>query len=157
MDKSSIETQLSPETGRTLYILDKSPHDDEVRIEDRRAPNMFWLGVAVCALLGVGVFSLVLNSKRPNPIERPRPEQERVKTLTEQLSSLTQTDLIVFSDGRVWYVRSVHGKNLEVVGWVGDNARLEDIGSFALKQNHVTIVRHGEAGWPAQRDKFLGQ
>lgn len=54
-------------------------------------------------------------------------------------------------------MRSVHGKNLEVVGWVGDNARSEDIDSFVLREDHVTIVRHGEAAWPVERDRFLGQ
>lgn len=109
------------------------------------------------ALFGCGVIGLVLNSKRTNTVQMPSPEQEHIKDLSEQLSSLTQTDLIVFPDGRVWYVRSVRGKNLEVVGWVGDNARSEDIDSFALREDHVTIVRHGESAWPVERDRFLGQ
>ena len=157
MDKDRIETQFYAETQRTLHVAGKSSRDAEARIERSKPPKKIWLGVAGIALFGFGVIGLVLNSKRTNTIERPSSEQERIMVLAGQLSSLTQTDLIVFPDGRVWYVRSVHGKNLEVVGWVGDNARYEDIDSFVLREDHVTIVRHDESAWPAVRDRFLDQ
>ncbi len=75
----------------------------------------------------------------------------------KQLSSLTQADLIVFPDGRVWYVRAVHGKNMEVVGWIGNNIRSENIESFVLKEDDFAIVRRHDPGWLMQRDKFIEQ
>ena len=157
MDNDPIETQSHTEMRRTLHVVGKSSRDAEVRIENSRTPKKIWLDVAVIALFGFGVIGFVLNNKRTNTIQRASPEQERIKVLEKQLSSLTQTDLIVFPDGRVWYVRSVRGKNLEVVGWVGDNARSEDIDSFVLKEDHVTIVRHDASAWPAERERFLDQ
>lgn len=157
MDKDLIETQSYTETQRTLHVVGKSSRDLEVRIKPSRTPKKIRLGVAFIAPFGFGVIGLVLNSKRKNTIEQPSPEQESIKVLAEQLSSLTPTDLIVFPDGRVWYVRSVRGKNLEVVGWVGDNARSEDIDSFVLREDHLKIVRHDESAWPAERDRFLDQ
>lgn len=157
MDKDPIETQSYRETQHTLHVVGKVSRDAEVRIEPSRAPKKIWLSVTVIVLLGCGVLGLVLNSKKANTIERISLEQEHIKVLAQQLSSLTQTDLIVFPDGRVWYVRSVRGKNLEVVGWVGDNARSEDIDSFVLREDHVTIVRHNDPAWPVQRDRFLSQ
>ncbi len=157
MNKDPIEPQSYTETRRTLHVVGKLPRDAEVRIEHSRTPKKIWLGVAVIALLGCGVIGLVLNSKKTNTIERLSLEQEHIKVLALQLSSLTQTDLIVFPDGRVWYVRSARGKNLEVVGWVGDYARSEDIDSFVLREDHLTIVRHSDLAWPVQRDRFLSQ
>jgi len=46
----------------------------------------------------------------------------------------------VFPDGRVWYLRAVHGKNMEVVGWIGNDIRTENIESFVLKEYDFTIV-----------------
>lgn len=157
MDKDPIKTRSYTEIRPTLQVLGKSSRDAEGRIEPSRTPKKIWLGFVVIALFGIGVIGLVLNSKRTNTVQLPSPEQEHIKDLAGQLSSLTQTDLIVFPDGRVWYVRSVHGKNLEVVGWVGDNARSEDIDSFVLKEGHLTIVRHDESAWPVERDRFLAQ
>lgn len=157
MDNDPIEAQSHTETRRTLHVVDKSSRDVGVLIEPSRTPKKIWLGVVFIALFGFGVIGVVLNSKSTNTIERLSPEQERIKSLAQQLSSLTQTDLILFPDGRVWYVRSVHGKTLEVVGWVGDNVRSEDIDSFALREDHVTIVRHNESAWPVERDRFLAQ
>ena len=96
-------------------------------------------------------------SSRTNAIQRSSPEQERIEVLAEQLSSLTQTDLIVFPYGRLWYVRAVRRKNMEVVGWVGDNIRSENIDSFVLREGNFTIVRHNESAWTAERDRFLEQ
>jgi len=157
MDKDPIKTRSYTEIRPTLQVLGKSSRDAEVRIETSRTPKTIWLVVVVIALCGIGVIGLVLNSKKNNTVQMPSPEQEHIQDLAERLSSLTQTDLIVFPDGRVWYVRSVRGKNLEVVGWVGDNARSEDIDSFVLREEHVTIVRHDESAWPSERDRFLDQ
>lgn len=157
MDKNPNEAQSYTETQRTLHVVGKPPRDAEVRTEHSRSPKKIWLAVVVMALFGFGVIGLVLNSKRTATIERPTPEQERIKILAKQLSSLTQTDLIVFTDGRVWYVRSVRGSNMEVVGWIGGNAMSEDIDSFVLREEHVTIVHHNDPAWPAQRDRFLSQ
>ena len=80
-----------------------------------------------------------------------------MKALADQLSTLKQTDLITFPDGRVWYVRAVHGRDLEVVGWIGDYTRSENIDSFVLKENEFAIVRHKDPGWPEQRNRFFDQ
>lgn len=157
MDQNPNEAPPYTETRRTLHVVGKSLRDAEVRTEHSRTPKRVWLAVAVIALFGFGTVGLVLNGKRTTTIVPPSPEQERIKVLAQQLSSLTQTDLIVFPDGRVWYVGSVRGRNMEVVGWVGDNARSEDIDSFVLREDHVTIVPHNDPAWPGQRDRFLTQ
>ena len=100
---------------------------------------------------------LVLSSKRTNIVQQQSPQQTHINRLADQLSSLTQTDLIVFPDGRIWYVRAIHGRNMEVVGWVGDNVRSENVDSFVLKDDTFTIVRHNDPAWQAQRDRFLEQ
>ena len=33
---------------------------------------------------------------------------------------------------------------MEVVGWIGDNAKTENIDSFVLRDNDFTIVRHND-------------
>lgn len=148
MDKDPIETQSDTGIRRTLHVVGKPSRDVEGRIEHSGTSKKIWLGVAVIAVLGCGFVGLVLNSKRTHTVQQPTPEQVRIKILAQQLSSLTQTDLIVFPDGRIWYVRSVRGKNLEIVGWVGDNARSEDIDSFVLREDRVRIVRHDDPAWP---------
>lgn len=157
MDQNPKEAQPHTETRRTLHVVSKSLRDAEVRTEHSRTPKRVWLTVVVLALVGFGAIGLVLNSKKTTTVERPSPEQERVKVLAQQLSSLTHTDLIIFPDGRVWYVRSVRGKNMEVVGWIGGNTMSEDIDSFVLREDHVTIVHHNDPAWPVQRDRFLSQ
>jgi hypothetical protein len=116
-----------------------------------------WLGALVAAVLVCCVVAFVLSSNRVKPIQKPSPQQERTNALVQQLSSLTQSDLIVFPDGRVWYVRAVRGKDLDIVGWIGDNARYENIDSFVLANDKITIVRHQDPAWPLQRDKYLNQ
>jgi hypothetical protein len=157
MDKDRIEAQSPTEPRSSLHVLGNHSRNEEGRIDHSRASSKTWFGVVVIALLVFCVIGLAVSKKGTDVIQPPSPEQVRIEALDEQLSSLTQTDLIVFPDGRVWYVRSVHGKNLEVVGWVGDNARSEDIDSFVLGDDHVTIVRHDESAWPAERDRFLDQ
>jgi hypothetical protein len=157
MDKDPFETRSSIEPRRSLHILGNHSRNEEGRIDHSRASGKTWFGVVVIALLVFCVIGLTVSKERTNVIQPPSPEQVRIEALAEQLSSLTQTDLIVFPDGRVWYVRSVHGKNLEVIGWVGDNVRSENIDSLVLREDHLMIVRHHDPGWPAQRDRFLDQ
>jgi len=116
-----------------------------------------WLGVVVIALHECCLIGLVVSNRQTSVAERPSPEQERIAALAKQISSLTQTDLIVFPDGRVWYVRSVRGKNIEVVGWIGGNTRSEDIDSFVLREDNVTIVHHNDPAWSIQRNRFQSQ
>ena len=157
MNEDPLETQQRRQPRHSPFLLDRSLHSVMVQTDRSRARSKIWLGVIVIALLGLCVIGAVVSKKRTNVAQQSSPEQLRIDALSEQLSSLAQTDLIVFPDGRVWYVRSVRGKNLEVVGWVGDNARIEDIDSFVLKEDHLTIVHHSDPAWPSQRDRFLSQ
>jgi len=70
----------------------------------------------------------------------PSPEQERITALAKQ--SFHSLSLIVFPDGRVWYVRFVRGKNIKEVGWVGGNTRTKDMDSFVLREDRITLVHH---------------
>jgi hypothetical protein len=157
MDKDWIETQSPTEPRRSLHVLDNHLRNEESRIDHSRASGKTWFGIIVIALLVFCVIGLAVSEKRTDVIQPPSPEQVRIEALEEQLSSLAQTDLIVFPDGRVWYVRATHGRNMEVVGWVGDNVRSENINSFVLKDGHFKIVHHHDPGWPAQMDRFLNQ
>ena len=157
MDKDRFETRSRSEPRRSLHVLGKSSRDEDVRIDRSLARGRIGLGFAVIAILGCWVIGLVVSNKRTNIVQQQSPEQMRVNRLADQLSSLTQTDLIVFPDGRIWYVRAIHGRNLEVVGWVGDNVRSENVDSFALMDDTFTIVRHNDPAWQAQRDRFLEQ
>lgn len=157
MDKQPIETPSHREPRGSLHVLGKSSRYEEARIDRSLTSGKIGLGVAVIALLGCCVIGLVVSNRGTNAIERPSSEQKRIVARAEQLSSLSQTDLIVFPDGRVWYVRAIHGRNMEVVGWVGDNVRSENIDSFVLKEDTFTIVRHNDQAWQAQRDRYLEQ
>lgn len=157
MDNDPIEMMQARDGSRgALHVLDKASHDDELRSNHTGACHKIWVGIVV-TLLVFGLIGLVVNNKRANMVQQPSPQQERIRALPDQLSTLTQTDLIVFPDGRVWYVRAVHGRNMEVVGWIGDNTRSENIDSFVLKEDNLTIVRHDDPRWPMQRDRFLEQ
>lgn len=135
---------------RTLHVVRGSPNE-EVRIHPAGTRSTIWLGVVVFALLGSLGIGLVAGKRSTDLTERPSPEQQRIDALSEQLSRLAQTDLIVFPDGHIWYVRSVRGKNLEIVGWIGANTRSEYIDSFVLREDHVmsrlftTMTRHGRS------------
>lgn len=97
----------------------------------------------------------VVGNRQTIAVERPSPEQEHITALVKQISSLTQTDLILFPDGRVWNVRSVRGKNMEVVGWVGSNSRTEDIDSLVrFAQLQVSDLAHlWRIANPRQRER----
>jgi len=157
MDKDRFETRSRTEPRHSLHVLGKSSHDEEVRMDRSLARGKIGLGVAVIALLGCCVIGLVVSSKGTNINQQQSPQQKHINGLAGQLSLLTQTDLIVFPDGRIWYVRAIHGRNMEVVGWVGDNVRSENVDSFVLKDDTFTIVRHNDPAWQAQRDRFLEQ
>ena len=138
-------------------MVSKLQANNEVRTDPSASSQKAWHGVVVIALVGCFITDLVVSKRQTSAVVRPSPEQERITALANQICSLTQTDLIVFPDGRVWYVRSVRGKNMEVVGWVGGNSRYEDIDSFVLRESHVTIVPHNNPAWPVQRDRFPSQ
>jgi hypothetical protein len=157
MDEDRFETRSRMELRRSLRVLCKSSRYEGGRIDHSFPRGKIVLGIVVIAFLGCCVIGLIVNNKKTNAIQRPTPEQERIGALAEKLSSLTQTDLIVFPDGRVWYVRAIRGRNMEVVGWVGDNVRSENIDSFVLREGIITIVRHNDPDWRTQRDRFLEQ
>ena len=123
----------------------------------RKWPRAFWLG-AICAVVLVGcIAALVLAGKKTAPTRGQLPEQEQVAALVQQMSTLVRSDLIVFPDGRVWYVRGVHNGPVEVVGWIGDNARSEVIYSFVLANSDLKIVRQSDSMWAKNRDEYFMQ
>jgi hypothetical protein len=157
MNEDRFETRSLREPRRSLHVLVKSLRDGKVRAFRSFTRGKIGLGVAVLALLGCCVIGLAVSSKRTKMVQQQSPQQKHINTLADQLSSLTQTDLIVFPDGRVWYVRAIHGRNMEVVGWVGDNVRSENVDSLVLKDDIFTIIRHNDPAWQVQRDRFLEQ
>jgi len=90
-------------------------------------------------------------------MRKQSPSHEQIEALVQQLSTLTRSDLIVFPDGRVWYVRGVHGGNMEVVGWIGNNTKSEDIYSFVLANSDFRIVRQSDPMWTKNRDNYFKQ
>lgn len=115
-----------------------------------------WFGIVVAALCVSGVFGFMRtgnHGEQKNGLLVPA----QTTNLLGQLRSLRQSDLIQFADGRIWYVRNVHGDNLEVVGWIGDNLRVEDIPSFVLSGDQLSIVRKSDPAWPSARDKYFTQ
>lgn len=142
-------------SGRALHLVDNSIQGN-VPAAPLSGRRRVWLGIVVVALCGavgigfVGSGKAGINEKRPITYEL-------ATDISRRLRSLTQSDLIQFRDGRIWYVRSVRGDNLEVVGWIGDNARIEYIPSFALAEEGFRVVRQGDPDWPTARDKYLRQ
>jgi len=117
----------------------------------------FWL-VAICAVVLVGCIAGFVTVGEKTALTRIRsPQQERISVLVRQVSTLTRSDLIVFPDGRVWYVRSIQVGNMEVVGWIGDNAKSEEIYSFVLANDDFKIVRQGDSMRPKYRDNYFKQ
>jgi len=123
----------------------------------RTWPERFWL-VAICAVVLVGCIAGFVTVGEKAVLTRIHsPQQERISVLARQVSTLTRSDLIVFPDGRVWYVRGIHGGNMEVVGWIGDNAKSEDIYSFVLANDDFKIVRQGDSMWAKNRGDYFKQ
>jgi hypothetical protein len=117
----------------------------------------FWLGIVMvplCALCLLGLIYAGMHAKRG---EIDSPTTAQAKDISMQLRSLRQSDLIQFSDGRIWYVRNVQGDNLEVVGWIGDNSRIQDVSSFVLSGNQFRIIRKTDPTWALTRDKYFMQ
>ena len=156
MENDPIELRTPTGPHRSLHVLDKPSHDEQRQGYHSAAWRRTWLE-AVLVLLALSFIGFVVNHKRANSVQQPSPERERMKALADQLSTLKQTDLITFPDGRVWYVRAVRGRDLEVVGWIGDYTRSENIDSFVLKENEFAIVRHKDPRWPEQRNRFFDQ
>ena len=157
MNKDQFETRSRTEPRGSLHVLGKSSCDEEACMDRSLTSRKIGLGVAVIALLGCCVIGFVVGNKGTNIVQQQSPQQKHINGLADQLSSLKQTDLIVFPDGRIWFVRAIHGRNMEVVGWVGDNVRSENVDSFVLEDDTFTIVRHNDPAWQAQRDRFLEQ
>ncbi len=157
MKDEATNANSRPNSRRTLHVLTGPSRKKSARAAPFVMDRKTWLGVISVTLFVCCAVGLVLYINRARLIRRPSAQQERIQALVEQLTSLTQSDLIVFSDGRIWYVRAVHGKNMEVVGWIGSNIRSENIDSFVLTEGKFTIVRHNEPSWPAQRDRYFKQ
>jgi hypothetical protein len=156
MDKDRFETRSRTEPRRSLHVLGKSSRDEEVRMVRSLTGGKVGLGVAVIALLGCCVIGLVVSSKRTNKVQQQSPQQKHINRLADQLSSLTQTDLIVFPNGRICTcnTREEHGgRRLDR----GQRQVREMSDSFVLKDDTFTIVRHNDPAWQAQRDRFLEQ
>ena len=108
-------------------------------------------------ILVLGFLGLSIFFSKDTLVRKKSPSHGETNSVAEQLSSLTQSDLIVFSDCRVWYVRGVQGNNIEIVGWIGDNAKSEEINSFVLASDNFTIVRQNDPKWAEARDKYFKQ
>ena len=113
--------------------------------------DFLWV-ILVTGFLGLSIFF-----SRATLVQKKLPSHEEINSVGKQLSSLTQSDLIVLSDGRVWYVRGVQGNNIEIVGWIGDNAKLEEINSFVLADDNFTIIRQDDPKWAEARDRYFKQ
>ncbi len=108
-------------------------------------------------ILATGFLGLSIFFSKSTLVRKELPSQGEINSLAKQLSSLTQSDLIAFSDGRVWYVRGVQGNNIEIVGWIGDNAKSEAINSLVLSGDNFTIVRQSDPKWADARDRYFKQ
>lgn len=101
MHEDPIKMQSHTESRRPLHVVGKSSHSEDTRIYHAGTRGKIRLGVVLIALLGSCVIGLTVSKKRTNVTQRPSPEEQRLDALSEQLSSLKQTDLIVFPDGRI--------------------------------------------------------
>jgi hypothetical protein len=118
--------------------------------------NLSIAGISAVVIVGFACCLFAAGCKTESTRKQP-PKQLQVTALVQQLSTLRQSDLIVFPDGRVWYVRDVQGGSMEVVGWIGDNAKSEDINSFVLLDHDFTIVRKNDPKWADDRGKYFKQ
>ena len=123
----------------------------------RKEPRASWL-VALFAVVLVGcIAGLVIAGQRTALWRKQSPQQGQIDSLVRQISSLTRSDLIVFPDDRVWYARGIRGGSMEVVGWIGDDARSEDIHSFDISNGDFSIVRQSDPSWAKKRDDYFKQ
>jgi hypothetical protein len=75
-----------------------------------------WMGRTLPAAVLVFVIAacfagIAIISNKSAILKEHSPRQDGIEALVRQVSSLHQSDFIVFSDGRVWYVRGVHDGN----------------------------------------------
>ena len=142
---------------RALRLVEMIPPRFHATTPFGKWPQRFWIGivtVAFCTFCLSGFVRARNNAKlsRNNSLATAQ-----TTDVSNQLHSLRQTDLIQFSDGRIWYVRNVQGDNLEVVGWIGDNAKIQDIPSFVFSGERFRIVRKTDPAWALTRDKYFMQ
>jgi hypothetical protein len=121
-----------------------------------------WMGRTLPAAVLVFVIAacfagIAIISNKSAILKEHSPRQDGIEALVRQVSSLHQSDFIVFSDGRVWYVRGVHDGNMEIVGWIGDNSKSQEISSFVLANGDFSIVRRNDSEWTKYRDRYFTQ
>ena len=143
---------------KRILILPKTPSkafsvgEKEARSRRTWPRADFVLVILVAGFLGLSIFF-----SKAALVRKELPSQAEANSVAKQLSSLSQSDLIVFSDGRVWYVRGVQGNTIEIVGWIGDNTKSEEINSFVLADDNFTIVRQNDPKWAETRDRYFKQ
>lgn len=143
-------------SGRALHLVDKVVVRSKSLETSKRSYRRVWLGAAALAACTICAIGLVQSKSAKMNQDRPITASP-VDELSRQLRSLTQADLIQFQDGRIWYVRSVRADEMEIVGWIGDNTRVENIPSFVVNGERFRIVRHGDQDWPSARDRYFRQ
>jgi ABC-type uncharacterized transport system permease subunit len=116
-----------------------------------------WLGAVFTAVLAGCIAGLAIAGCKTALTQKQSFQQAHTDALVQQISTLKQSDLIVFPDGRVLYVRSIQGSSMDVVGWIGDNVRSEDINSFVLTNDDFKIVRQNDPNWEENRDNYFKQ
>lgn len=149
------DRRRSGNSNLVIHLMYNPIQQSEASSRSTERRRLVWFGVAVVAICIV--FGIGLTRGSNVKIHEGSITHDEADELSGQLRSLKQSDLIQFQDGRIWYVRSVRGDNMEVVGWVGDNARVEDIPSFVLAGERFRIVHQSDRDWPALRDKYLKQ
>lgn len=150
------DQRVFEKSDRALHLVDNSIQGSVPAASRSGRSRRVWLGIAVVALCATAGIGFLRSGKGGMNGERSM-TYNQAADLSRQLRSLRQSDLIQFRDGRVWYVRRVQGDDLEVVGRIGDNARIENIPSFVLKDDAFRIVRQGDPDWSAARDEYLKQ
>jgi hypothetical protein len=118
----------------------------------RTLPAAVLVFVIAACFAGIAIIS-----NKSAILKEHSPRQDGIEALVRQVSSLHQSDFIVFSDGRVWYVRGVHDGNMEIVGWIGDNSKSQEISSFVLANGDFSIVRRNDSEWTKYRDRYFTQ
>jgi hypothetical protein len=143
---------------KKILILPKTSSNAVSTGGNKAATSRTWLRAGfLLVILVTGFLGLSIFFSKAALVRKKLPSQGETNSVAKQLSSLTQSDLIVFSDGRVWYVRGVQGNNIEIVGWIGENAKSEDIDSFVNSGEHFTIVHQNDPKWAEARDRFFKQ
>ncbi len=133
---------------KRILILPKTSSRPGSTGEKKAGTSRTWLRADfLLVFLVTGFLGLSIFFSKADLVPKKSPSQGEINSVAKQLSSLTQSDLIVFSDGRVWYVRGVQGDNIETVGWIGDNTKSEEINLFVFAGDDFTIVRQNDPKW----------